>query len=400
MEAVASDRIDGPPALPLSRFRVLDLTRARSGPAAVRQFADWGADVIMIESPAGGGDILGSRNSSDFQNLHRNKRSLTLDLKDEADRETFYQLVRQSDVVVENFRPDVKHRLKIDYETLRTINPRVVYASLSGFGETGPYRNRQGLDQIIQGMGGLMAITGDENSAPMRAGIAVSDMAAGLYVAIAILTALLEREATGEGRWVRGSLLQSMIGMLDFQAVRWLVDGKVPQPEGNHHPSTAPMGLFETADGHVNMAASGDTMFARFCALTARPDLLGDERFATDAARYTNREQLRAEVNEIMRARPSAEWIDACNAAGLPCGPVYGVDQMFADQQVRHLHVTRTVTAPDLGELELLSQPIEFDGVDFQIRRPAPHLGEHSKEILEELEAACAPSQSHEREQK
>lgn len=396
---MATDSTGGPPALPLSRFRVLDLTRARSGPAAVRQFADWGADVIMIEAPGGGGDILGSRTSSDFQNLHRNKRSLTLDLKKEPDREIFYKLVRQSDVVVENFRPDVKHRLKIDYETLRTINPHIVYASLSGFGETGPYRNRQGLDQIVQGMGGLMAITGDATSAPMRAGIAVSDMAAGLYVAIAILTALLEREATGQGRWVRGSLLQSMIGMLDFQAVRWLVDHNVPQPEGNHHPSTAPMGLFETADGHVNLAASGDTMFARFCALTGRPDLLADDRFATDASRFANREQLRAEVNAVMRTRTSAEWIDACNAARLPCGPVYGIDKMFEDPQVRHLRVTRAVTAPSLGELELLAQPIEFDGVDFEIHRPAPQLGEHSHEILEELEAASALSQNDQREE-
>lgn len=396
---MATDSTGGPPALPLSRFRVLDLTRARSGPAAVRQFADWGADVIMIEAPGGGGDILGSRTSSDFQNLHRNKRSLTLDLKKQSDREIFYKLVRQSDVVVENFRPDVKHRLKIDYETLRTINPHIVYASLSGFGETGPYRNRQGLDQIVQGMGGLMAITGDATSAPMRAGIAVSDMAAGLYVAIAILTALLEREATGQGRWVRGSLLQSMIGMLDFQAVRWLVDHNVPQPEGNHHPSTAPMGLFETADGHVNLAASGDTMFARFCALTGRPDLLADDRFATDAGRFANREQLRAEVNAVMQTRTSAEWIDACNAAGLPCGPVYGIDKMFEDPQVRHLRVTRAVTAPSLGELELLAQPIEFDGVDFEIHRPAPQLGEHNQEILEELEAASALSGNDQREE-
>lgn len=386
MESARPDQGYSIPAqLPLSRFRVLDLTRARSGPAAARQFADWGADVIMVESPEGGGDLMGSRLSSDFQNLHRNKRSIALDLKLPEDRNIFYDLVRQSDVVIENYRPDVKNRLKIDYATLSAINPRIVYGSLSGFGETGPYRDRQGLDQIIQGMGGLMAITGDAESAPMRAGIAVSDMAAGLYCAMAIMMALLQREATGHGSWVRTSLLQSMIAMLDFQAVRWLVDRKLPQPEGNQHPSIVPMGLFPTSDGDVNLAASGASMFGRFCRIAERMDLLEDPRFQDDRSRYENREALKAEVAAITRGKTSAEWIALCNAGGVPCGPVYGIDEMFADRHVQELGTTRKIVSPEMGELELLSQPIEVEGTPFQIRRPAPSVGADREAILKEV---------------
>jgi len=372
-------------ALPLAHIKVIDLTTARSGPCAVRQFADWGADVIMVEPPAGASDITGFRGSSDFQNLHRNKRSIVLDLKDLDDRAKFLKLVETADVVIENFRPDVKFRLGIDYQTLSKLNPRLVYASISGFGEDGPYRERPGLDQIAQGMGGLMSITGIPGQGPVRAGIAVTDVAAGLYCALGAMTALIERELTGKGRWIRTSLLQAQIGLLDFQATRWLVDGKVPPQEGNHHPFAVPMGLFRTADGHVNIAAAGQKMFSKFCKLTGHEALLVDSRYATYESCYENRDSLRQAVAEIMVTRPSDEWIEICNANGIACGPVHSIDAVFADPQVQHLRVTRHVKSARLGELELLSQPITIDGLDFDLRSAAPEHGEHSEEILASL---------------
>ncbi len=371
--------------LPLSRFKVLDLTRVRSGPTAVRQFADWGADVLMIESPAGASDIAGARHASDFQNLHRNKRSMTLDLKSAEGRAVLFELAKSADVLIENFRPDVKHRLGIGYDAMQAVNPRLVYASISGFGEDGPYAGRPGLDQIAQGLGGLMSVTGEPGQGPMRVGIAVADSTAGLYCALGVMTALLEREVTGRGRWVRTSLLQAQIAMLDFQAARWLVDGAVPPQEGNHHPTAVPMGLFATADGHVNLAASGRAMFGKFCALVGREDWLADPRFADDGSRYRNREALRAEIAEIMRTRPSAEWVELCNANDVPCGPVHRIDEMFADPQVQHLRMSRPVHSQARGDIELVSQPFTFSDGDFAIRSGPPGLGEHTDDVLKSL---------------
>lgn len=368
--------------LPLAQFRVLDLTRARSGPTAARVFADLGADVIMIESPSPDDGMLGSRTRSDFQNLHRNKRSILLDLKSEADRAALLGLVRGADVLIENFRPDVKLRLGIDFETLHAINPRLVYASISGFGEDGPYANRPGLDQIAQGLGGLMSITGAPGGGPMRVGIAISDIAAGLYCAIAAMAALLERAVTGQGQWVRTSLLQAQIALLDFQAVRWLVEHELPTQEGNHHPSTTPMGMFETADGHVNLAAAGSGLFPRFSRLVGREDWLADPRFNTSEVRHANRELLRAEIGAVLKQHPSGHWIAVCNEAGIPCGPVNDIKAVFEDPQVRHLRVTRTVESPTLGTLELLAQPFSFAGREFGIRSPAPEPGENDVAIL------------------
>lgn len=373
--------------LPLSHIRVIDLTRARSGPTAARQFADWGADVVMVESAAVKNDLTGDRHGSDFQNLHRNKRSIALDLKQADDRATFLALVETADVVLENFRPDVKHRLGIDYETLKAINPRLVYGSISGFGEDGPNALRPGVDQIAQGYGGLMSVTGLPGQEPLRTGIAVTDIAAGLHAAIGVLVALLEREVTGVGRWVRTSLLQSSIALLDFQATRWLVDGVVPGQEGNQHPTAVPMGAFKTADGVINVAAAGDGMFAKFCRIAGREDWLEDARFRTNATRAQHREILLAEVAAIMTTRTSDAWVEALNAAGVASGPVYAIDQMFDDPQVQHLRVTRTIASPRGGELELLASPFEIAGVETAIRTPAPELGQHTEEITRELAA-------------
>lgn len=378
--------------LPFAHLRVIDLTRARAGPTAARQFADWGADVIMVESPNVANDLTGNRHGSDFQNLHRNKRSMALDLKDEEDRAVFLDLVRSADVLLENFRPDVKHRLKIDYETLSAINPRLVYGSISGFGEDGPNALRPGVDQIAQGYGGLMSITGLPGQGPVRAGVAITDIAAGLFAALGVMTALIERERTGKGRWVQTSLLQSCIALLDFQAARWLIDGKVPLQEGNHHPSGVPMGTFETADGTVNLAAAGDSMFTKFCKAADRQEWLSDPRFASNEARFEHRDILRESVADLMKQRKSESWIETLNAVGVPCGPILTIDEVFSDAQVRHLHPTRHVTSQHVGEIEVLAQPIVIPGIDTEIRRAAPEAGEHSEEILNELQEQSSGS--------
>ena len=372
-------------ALPFAHLRVIDLTRARSGPTAARQFADWGADVIMVESANLANDLTGDRHGSDFQNLHRNKRSIALDLKDQRDRAVFLDLVRDADVLLENFRPDVKRRLKIDYETLSAINPRLIYGSISGFGEDGPNALRPGVDQIAQGYGGLMSVTGLAGQGPVRTGVAITDIAAGLFAALGVMTALIERQRTGKGRWVQTSLLQSCIALLDFQAARWLIDGEVPAQEGNHHPTGVPMGTFETADGAINIAAAGDSMFSKFCEVAGKREWLSDPRFSSNHTRFENRDILRQAVAEILKQRDSESWIEALNAVGVPCGPIYTIDEVFSDAQVRHLNTTHRFTSPHIGELEILAQPIVMAGVKTDVRRAAPEMGEHGEEILAEL---------------
>jgi len=368
----------------LARFRVLDLTRVRAGPTAVRQLADWGADVVKIEPP--GGDRVGSdRTSSDFQNLHRNKRSLALDLKTPEGVAILKRLAAGADVLVENFRPDVKDRLGIGYEAMRAVNPRLVYASISGYGQEGPYRLRPGVDQIAQGMGGLMSITGEPGAGPMRAGIAIADTGAGLYCALGILTALLEREVSGEGQWVRTSLLEAQIAMLDFQAARWTMDGVVPPRSGNHHPTVTPMGTFPTADGHVNIAPLGEAMWRRSCDVLGHPEWADDPRFAGAGARAAERDALGALIGGVTRTRPAAHWVEAFNAADIPCGPIYAMDEVFADPQVRHLGMAAPVEHPSLGAITLVAQPITMSRSRAVLARAAPELGADTASILEEL---------------
>jgi len=367
---------------PLARFTVLDLTRVRSGPTAVRQLADWGANVIKIERPD---QAEQGRHGSDFQNLHRNKRGMNLNLKDPAGVALFKRMVTQADVVVENFRPDVKHRLGIDYETLREINPGIVYGSISGFGQDGPYAKRPGYDQVAQGMGGLMSITGAPGQGPMRVGIPVADLCSGLYCALGILIALLQREETGEGQWVQSSLLQAQVAMLDFQATRWLMDGQVPQQAGNYHPTTVPMGVFPTSDGHLNLAVTGIAIYERFCKLMEREEWLTDPKFATPQARYQNRHELNALVDEIMKGKTSAEWARLFNEASVPYGPINDIAETFADPQVQHLKMAQPVEHPILGQITLLGQPIKLSSTEFNIARASPEQGEHSTEILTEF---------------
>jgi crotonobetainyl-CoA:carnitine CoA-transferase CaiB-like acyl-CoA transferase len=370
---------------PLARFKVIDLTRVRAGPTCVRQFADWGADVIKVESPGGDAGLGGERHGPDFQNLHRNKRSLTLNLKAPEGVEIMKRLVQQADVVVENYRPDVKFRLGVDYESLRKINPRIVYASISGFGQDGPYRDRPGFDQIAQGMGGLMSITGEPGHGPMRVGIPVADLTAGIFAAMGVLIALLEREKSGEGQWVKSSLLGAQISMLDFQAARWTVAKEVPGQAGNNHPTSIPTGVFQTADGYINIAAAGDEIYGRLCKALDAPQLASDPRFTSGRARSENRDALNEAIGVITRARTSADWIEALNKAGVPSGPIYKMNEVFADPQVKHLNMTRTVPQAVLGSVELVGQPIELSRTPWSIRSATPEPGEHTSAILGEL---------------
>ena len=371
---------------PLAGFRVLDLTRVRTGPTAVKQLADWGADVIKIERPPGGDDMGGPRHGSDFQNLHRNKRSMTLDLKHPEALALFLRMAVDADVVVENYRPAVKHRLGVDYESLRPLNPRLVYASISGFGQEGPYADRAGVDQIAQGLGGLMSVTGPEGGGvPLRVGIPIADLCGGLYCALGILTALLERERSGEGQWVRTSLLQAQVAMMDLQAMRWLMDEEIPAPVGNGHPTGSPTNAYRTRDGYVNVGASGGDLFARFCRAIERPDLLEDPDYATEEAAYRNRHALDAIVEERLRTETTAHWVERLNAAGVPCGPIHDMRGVFEDPQVRHLGTTLGVDHPVLGDIDLVGPAFDLSRSPMRTPSAAPDCGAHTDAILAEL---------------
>ena len=376
-----------PASTALSRFRVLDLSRLSAGPSCVNQLADFGADVIKIESPPGldaNEGMGGPRNGPDFQNLHRNKRSMTLNLKLPEGRAIFARLAKQADVVVENYRPDVKYRLGLDYESLKAINPRIILASISGFGQDGPYLDRPGFDQIAQGMSGLMSVTGRPGEGPMRPGAAIADVSAGLYAALGILTALLEREASGQGQWVQSSLLMSGIALLDFQAARYLMEGEVPPQVGNDHPTSMPTSAYTTANGYMNVAASGEGMWKRLCPAIGRPELLARAEFDGAANRAKNRKALNAELNAALSAKKSEEWIPVLNAAGVPCGPIYSMDQVFADPQVQHLHAAATVKHPALGDIRVVNQAVGLSRTPATMASATPEIGQHTDEVLAE----------------
>jgi formyl-CoA transferase len=372
----------------LARFRVLDFSRVRAGPTCVRQFADFGADVIKIESPPGvdpNEAMGGPRDGPDMQNLHRNKRAMTLNLKQPEARAVLERLVKTADVVVENYRPDVKYRLGLDYESLKKVNERIILASISGFGQDGPYEDRPGFDQIAQGMSGLMSVTGAPGQGPMRTGAAIADIAAGLFAALGVMTALLERERSGKGQWVQSSLLQSGIALLDFQAARYLMKSEVPPQVGNDHPTSMPTSAYRTKDGYINVAASGEGMWKRLCEAIDRKDMLEMADYKGQENRAKNRAKLNAAINEALKARPSAEWVEKLNAAGVPCGPIYAVDQVFADPQVRHLGAATEVSHPRLGRFKILSQASRLSRTPATVKTATPDIGQHTGEILTEL---------------
>lgn len=371
----------------LSHIRVLDLTHARAGPAAVRLLADWGADVIKIEPPGEGSSVTGARRGPDEQNLHRNKRGLTLNLKDPRGLEVFMELVRGADVVVENFKAEVKHRLGVDYDAVRAVNPGIIYASISGFGQDGPYGERAGVDQIIQGMSGLMSVTGEPPHGPMRVGIAISDTSAGMFLGQGILLALLHRERTGEGQWVHTSLLEAMMNKLDFQAARYTMRGEVPEAQGNDHPYQVPMGTFSSADGLVNIAAPSQRLWQRFCDALEADDLFAHPDYASGRDRAARKAQLKADIEAVTGRHTTAELVERLNAAGVPCGPINDIGEAFADPQVGHLKMAKPAPHPELGDVMLLRSPINLSAFpqDERFARAAPDAGADSEAVLAEL---------------
>jgi len=373
-----------PTPLPLARLVVLDLTLARAGPTCVRHLADWGADVIRIEPPniAAAEDLAGDRDGPDFQNLHRNKRMLRLNLKSPEGLAAFMRLVATADVIVENMRASVKHRLGIAWDDVHAVNPRLVYGSISGFGQDGPYGARAGVDQIAQGMSGLMSITGLPDQGPVRAGIPVADLTAGNLLALGIMVALFERERTGLGRWVTTSLLEAQTFMLDFQAARWLMRGEVAGQAGNDHPTGIPTGVFPTTDGHINIAASSARLWTRFCEAIGRPEWTEREGWRTQAGRSADRAAVNAAIGEVTRTQPAAHWIELFERNGIPAGPIYSIDQVFADPQIQHLGMATPVEHPRLGRTRLVASALSLSGVSKAIRTPTPDAGAHTAEVL------------------
>lgn len=367
--------------LPLSDITVIDLTIARAGPTAVRQLADWGADVVRVESPEGGFQA-GGRTSPDYLNLHRNKRSIVIDLKNPDGQAVLHRMVKSADVVVENMRTPVKHKLGFDYQTLANINPGIILGSISGFGQNGPYSQRGGVDQIAQGMGGMMAITGLPGQGPVRAGVAISDVTSGLQLAVGILTALHERHRTGKGRWVHTSLLESMIGMLDFQAARWTVASDDPPQAGNDHPTMGPMGMYKTMDGYLNLAASGGRLWEALCSELGVVEWLEDERFSSMSARRDNKTVLNVLIEERLSQDTTEHWVLRLNEVGVPCGPVNTVAETFSDPQVQHLGLASPVSHPTAGEIKILRNATNLEGVSNDIRSASPLKGQHSEELL------------------
>ena len=372
----------------LSHIRVIDLTRVRSGPTAVRQLADWGADVIKVEAPESvepDGALGASRHTSDFQNLHRNKRSITLNLKQPEAIEILMKLVETSDVVVENFRPDVKERLGVDYESLKSRNPKIILASISGFGQDGPYAKRPGFDQIAQGMGGLMSITGTPGQGPMRAGIPVADLTAGLFCAMGIQTALLEREKSGVGKWVKTSLLQAQIFMLDFQAARWLSENHVAGQAGNNHPTSVPTGVFKTSDGSINLAVAGETIWKRFVEAVDKEEWLEMDEFKNAKERLKNRDYLNKLIEEVTITKTSDEWVEKLEKVGVPCGPINSIDKVFDDPQVKHLGIAQSIDTIPFGQTQLVGQPFNLSRSPSIMKQRPPEKGEHNEDVLLDL---------------
>src|SRR6476619_1810331 len=376
-----------PASQALARFRVIDMTQVRAGPTAARKLADWGADVIQVQMPESmrGDDTLGGQEGSDYQYTHRNQRSITLNLKEPQGIEALKKLAATADVLLENFRPDVKERLGIDYEALAKINPRLVYASISGFGQTGPYATRPGFDQIAQGMGGLMSVTGLPGQGPLRVGLPIADLCAGIFAAYGVTVALLEREASGKGQWLHTSLLEAQIYMMDFQTSRWTIEGEIPGQAGNYHPTSIPTGVYRTKDGYINIAVFGGKIWERFAEAMGAPEWIEDERSKTKGARSVHRDWLNAEIEKRLKEDTSDHWIAKLNAAGVACGRINNIKEVFEEPQVKHLGILKKVVSPRLGEQTLMGQPVTLTRTPSTIARSAPKRGEHSEEILAEI---------------
>jgi crotonobetainyl-CoA:carnitine CoA-transferase CaiB-like acyl-CoA transferase len=371
------------PSTALSGLTILDMTQARAGPVCVRQLADWGANTIKIERPGNPPDWAG-RYEADFQSKHRNKRSMVLDLKSDEGRAVLRRLVAKADVVVENFRPRVKDRLGFDYDSLKKINPRIILASISAFGQEGPYRDRPGLDQIVQGMSGFMSVTGEPGRGPIRAGVAIADISCGIFCALGILTALMERERSGEGQWVQTSLMESLLSFMDLHAARYLVNNIVPKQVGNEHPTGVPTNTYKTSDGYVSLSIM-PRMWPDLCRAIERPDAIDDERFTTREARRAHRQECNGMIADAMAKFTTEEMLARLAASDIPSGPVYTIDQTFADPQMQALDMVQELSSPSMGDFKLLSQAFRLSRTPTTNWTGIPEYGENTDEVLAEF---------------
>jgi formyl-CoA transferase/CoA:oxalate CoA-transferase len=373
----------------LEGLRVLDLSRVVAGPYAALLLADLGADVVKVERPGRGDDLRhwgGEGMSAVFAAINRNKRSVALDLAHPDGARLGLALAGRADVVIENFLPGVADRLGLGYAAVSALNPGVVYASITGFGQDGPYAGRPGYNSIAQGMSGLMALTGMPGHPPTKVGGSVADLAAAYLAFGAIAAALVERARTGRGRHLDVSLLAATLGLLPDPVAQFFAGGRRrPAREGNRNPNLSPAEAFETGEGLINVVVMNPEQWRRFCAVLGDPALAGDPRFATNESRLAHREAFRARVEAVLRAAPAAEWVRRFNEAGVACGPVYEFDEVFEDPQVRHLGLVVEVEQPGFGRVAMLGLPYRASGFEFRVRRPAPALGEHTAEVLREV---------------
>ena len=374
---------------PLSGIKIIDVTSVMAGPYCTMLLGDLGAEVIKIEPPSG--DMIRKSppfiegESNYYLYTNRNKRSMTLNLQAEEGRDIFLKLVQDADIFVENYRPQTKTRLKIDYPTLKEINPRLIYCSVSGFGQTGPWAERPGFDQIAQGMSGLMSVTGFSESVPTRVGVAIGDSVASLFATYGILAALIERNNSGQGQYLETSLLEGLIAVLGFQAAKYFGTDKPPLRQGNDHASFAPYGAYQTKDGYINIAAATERMWENLCKILALEDLIDDPRFKTMQRRVKNKDVLREAMEEKLTQKTNNEWIVILNDGGIACGAIYSVDQVFKDEHVLYREMLIEVEHPLAGQIKMIVFPLKMERTPCQISFPPPLLGQHTEEILKEL---------------
>lgn len=382
-------------ALPLDGLRVLDLSRALAGPFCTMILGDLGADVVKVEPLPDGEMIRGwgpfDRGISTYYlSINRNKRSLALEFRDARALELLRDLGRVADVLVENFKPGTMEDMGLSCDALRAANWRLIYANITGFGRDGPYGHWPGLDQIAQGMSGLMSITGTSESGPIRVGLPIGDMVAGMWTALGIQSALIQRQTTGQGQRVETSLLAGLVGLLCVQGQRYLSLGEVPKPAGNDHPVICPYGTFEAKDGPFNMAAPTEAMWRKLCGLLGLEELADHPDVRDNSARMRNKDQVRRRLNERFSARTRLEWTTALVELGLPAGPIYDLADVFADPQVRHLRLAETIDHPTLGALRQLADPVRLDTFEGRsVRMPPPVLGQHSEAVLRDYGIAA-----------
>ncbi len=372
---------------PLEGIKVIDLSRILSGPYCTMVLADLGAEVIKIEAPNGDdtrtwGPPFIETESAYFLSINRNKKSMVLNLKEEEGRQILLDLIKDADVVVENFRPGTLKRLKLDYETLKAVNPRIILASISGYGQTGPYSQKPGYDVIAQGMGGITSVTGEPGQRPVKVGFSIADIGTGMWALIGIQSALIAREKTGEGQWIDASLLDTIISWQTYFAGNYFASGENPKPQGGAHPNIVPYQLFESANGYFNIAVGNESLWDKFCSAIGQPELRDNPKFATNKDRVVNRSEIVSHLQELFLTDTKENWIKLFEDAGIPCGPVMNFEEIFKDPHVLAREQLVEVEHPTAGKIKMTGIPIKFSATPGEVRTAPPLLGEHTDEVL------------------